>query len=190
MNGILTSLALNVILITIFVLAIPYIKFGFAVLFGKLRWKSNTAVMFIRSRANNFPMPYIFDNSKESFKKKLGGQVLTFPILKDEKPALTFLGMPAYFRDIEDSSNDLGLIYADPENPEALRIIKHPNYIRSEEIEIILNNQKLMSTVKTLLDNYQVLFMMVIGLLIAVLFNVYVSWELLSFINNFDFGGI
>ena len=188
MQELFISLAFNMLLIVMLALAMPFFIWGLKIFWGKLRYKSNASFLWIRSRKNNFTLPYVFDNSKESAKIKIGREVLTFPIKRDDVSKLTFIGMPLFIRDIEDATNEIGLVYRTKDGGYA--VVKEPDYIHSDEMEIILNNQKLMSTVKTLLDNYQFLFMIVIGLLIAVLFNVYVSWELLSFINGFEFRGI
>jgi len=186
MSEFYVSMLFSSILGIIIAIAFPYVKWGISIFFGKLRFKSNASLMMLRSRKNNFGLPYIFDNSKDSMKVKLGREVLTFPIKRDDKPACTLIGLPLFIRDIEDASHEIGLYYLNGDGEQT--IVKTADFIGSEEMEIILNNQKLMSTVRTLLDNYKILFMIVIGLLIAVLFNVYVSWEMLSFINGLDLG--
>lgn len=181
---ILSLIGVTFILFVVLVITMTYVKWGFKVLTAKLRWKSSASFMLIRGRSNNFNLPFVFNNDTDQYKIKLGNDVLTFPINRQEKAPLTLLGMPLYIRDINDCSNDLGLIYYDPQNPDTYSIKKAPGYIAPEEQEIILNNYKLSSNFKSFMDKYQTLLYIVIGLLIATAFNLYVSWEVLQFIND------
>lgn len=162
----------------------PYVKFGLKVLFARFKWRSSASLMLIKGRANNFNLPYVFNNDLVAFKVKIGGEIQTFPINKQEKPVLNFLGLNLYIRDIEDASNDLGLVYVNRDDPYDWKMHKRPDFIPPEQHEIILNTAKLTSNIKSFFDKYQNLLYLVIGLCIGVAFNLYVSWELLQFVNT------
>lgn len=188
MINILNMLAIIVILMTIFILTAKYIVWGFKIILGKIRFKEEAGLLLIRGKNNNFGLPLVINQGVEAVVVKISGRKLTFPITRKDKPEVTLLGMPLYIRDIEDASHDIGLVYSTPdpadEKKELLSFVKSPYFIGSEEHQIVIDNAKLNNTVKTLLDNYQIVFYIVVGLIIVSLFNAYASWEIVSFINN------
>ena len=185
-------LVIIVVLMTIFILTAKYIVWGFKILLGKIKYKEETAFLLLRGKNNNFGLPYVINQAQEAIVLKISGKKLTFPIVRKDKPEVTLLGMPLYIRDIEDASHDIGLVYSTsvPDENEPTKLVnkvsfvKSPYYIGSEEHQIVIDNAKLNNTVKTLLDNYQIVFYIVVGLIIVSLFNAYASWEIVSFINN------
>lgn len=190
MSNMLNMLVIIVLLMTIFILTAKYIVWGFKILLGKIRYKEETAFLLLRGKNNNFGLPHVINQAQEAIVIKISGKKLTFPIIRKDKPEVTLLGMPLYIRDIEDASHDIGLVYSTPapteddQNKVSVSFVKSPYYIGSEEHQIVIDNAKLNNTVKTLLDNYQIVFYIVVGLIIVSLFNAYASWEIISFINN------
>lgn len=176
-------LVISFLLITIVALNMKYIKIGLSFAWAKFRYKDNTGVCLLKNKNNNFGKIYFYNTSDEDIKIKIGSQILHFPIIRDTSKQLFFWGLPLTIRDIEDAQNELGLVYQDPENPEKINIHKYPNFIQSNEHQIILNNAKLQAF-KDLFKDNQRNFMLLVGIGIALLFILYVNWEMLQIINS------
>ena len=179
----ITLLIISFVLMTVIALNMKYIKMGLAYSWAKFRYKENAGVLLLKNKNNNIGVPYFYDTAQEDIKIKIGSQILHFPIIRENEKQLSFLGLPLTIRDIEDAQNELGLVYQDPNDIKKIIPYKYPNFINSNEHQIILNNAKLQAF-KDLFKDSQRNFMILVGIGIALLFILYVNWELLQIINS------
>ena len=173
---------LLMIVATVVIFTLKYVIFGLKFFIAKSRHKQNLAAIFIRSRNNSLGLPYLVNDADEKVTIKVGGKVRNYPLLRKEGDNMRWFDLPMYIFDAEDLQNELGFYYTDDKGNAVVR--KSANFIGSESIQVIVDNELLTSEFTKLMSVYKTVYYIVLGLGIAVAFNAYVAFETLNYINN------
>jgi len=166
----------------IFVLTMKYVLFGLKFFIAKIKHKENLAALFVRSRNNSLGLPFLVNDSKDSVTLKIAGKMRDYPLLRKDGSDMKWFNLPMYIFDAEDMQNELGFSYKTPEGKIVNK--KEPQFIGSESIQVIVDNELLTGEFTKLQAMYKKVFLIVAVMGCAVAFNAYTSFELLNYINN------
>lgn len=178
----LVAMFMVMILGTVFVLTMKYVLFGLKFFIAKSKHKENLAALFIRSRNNSLGLPYLVNDSKPTVTLKIGGKARDYPLTRKDGNDMRWFNLPMYIFDAEDMQNELGFYYKTPEGKIVPR--KDANYIDSESIQVIVDNELLTGEFTKLQAMYKTVFLIVAAMGAAVAFNAYAAFEMLNYINN------
>lgn len=171
-----------------FALTFPYQLFALKIMIGKLKYKSNTGLIFMINKAGNFGFPYVVDMRQDTFKIKKDGVNQDYPITKNMVLQGTFFGLPYFIYDIDDVKTTVGLYYHssdDKGNPlfydkttvPVLSAIKESVTLSPSFLEALVGDRALTEALKELFNKHKTLVYILGGLAIATAFNVYVIYE-------------
>jgi len=179
--GFLVAVMLLFILGMVCLLSMKYFLFGIKFFFAKSKYKQNLAAVFVRSRNGSLGLPYLVDDSKSTASLKIGGKKKDYPLTRKSKQELRWFDLPMYIYDSEDMQNELGLVYKNEAGQYVVK--KDPNFVGSETLQTIIDNELLASEFNKLDARYKTVYMIVLGILIACAFNAYAAFEMLNYIN-------
>jgi len=159
-----------------------YVLFGLKFLLAKKKYGQDLCAVFIRSKNNTLGLPYFANSSQSKLTLKVGGRLRDYLLRRKDGADMRWFGLPMYIFDAEDLQNELGFYYTDDKGNAVVR--KAADYASSEEIQVVLDNELLTSEFTKLMAMYRTVYLIVLGLGIAVAFNAYVAFETLNYINN------
>ena len=174
--------AFAVLLMLLLVVTLPYTLAGLRVFLGKLRYKQNTGLIFLRSKAGNIPMPIPCDLTSNQFKIKLNKTENTYPLHRSHfDTGGTFFGHPYIIYDIEDCKNTIGLHYETSDengNPTGkITPIKSAVTLSPSIIKALIGEQALSQALKELFEKNQLLIYMLIGNIAVAGIGAYLAYD-------------
>lgn len=179
-------------LIGLLLLTFPYVFGGLRIMLGKFKYKSNTGLVFLRSKSGNFPMPYPCDLTSSKFTIKLAKAEHTFPITREMfRESGNFFGLPFIMFDVEDAKNTIGLYYQQSDeqgeplldgrtNEPYLSKVKPAVTLPPSIIKALIGEQALTQALKELFEKNQILLYILIGNIIVSGIAVFLLYEYTS----------
>jgi len=117
MEDLAVSIIISCVIMTIFfgmicLINIKWVMFGMNIMIKKFTKKGNIGLLLIRSKANNFNIPFVIDLGTKEHQCKIGGKNHIYPIERKQfEKAGRLFGLPyAMFND-DDCKTSLGLVY-------------------------------------------------------------------------------
>ena len=189
-----TMLGISTLLVVLFVFAGPFAFFGIKLFIKRRTLGDNIGLIFFNNKSNNLRIPKIIDLRKETFTLKINKEKRDYPINREAMQGSRFFGCPFCIFNEDDVKTTLGFYYQhcdekgeplfyksqDGTTIPVLSPVKPSVSLSPSFLDVLVNDRALTQALKELFSNNKKVFMLLIGIGLAIAFNAYVSYELLS----------
>lgn len=184
---------ISVFLGMIIIMNIRWVMFGMSIMWQKFKNKGNIGLMFLRSKANNFTVPYVVNLGEKEHQVKIGKKKHLYPIEREAygKQGL-FFGIPYVFYNDEDCKTSLGLVYhvADDDGVPQYHDgdvtkpiyseIKNAVTLSGAFLQALVDEKVFSDALKEFMDKNQMLLYLCMGAIAAGGISAYFGYEMFS----------
>jgi hypothetical protein len=180
------------------ILSGQYGLFGLRQALHKIKYKSNSGLIFLVNKSGNFGVPRLINLGDETFKTKVKGVSRDYPINNEQLQKGTFWGRPFIIYNIDDVKTNIGIYYQKCDSD------GYPLFLEMEDekgntkmipnlsplapsislsptwLDALVGDRALTDALKQLFSKHKTLLYILGGIAIATAFNVYVAYELSS----------